>query len=114
MNYLAAILVSSVVILGMYGITSTIEKSNEINNVQESTEEKRTKAVKEIQSIKASVDDSGVMRITNDGSSDTKIIQYRVYDDDGNLLDTFSANDTIKGANEEKISLPLELTEKLK
>lgn len=110
MNVIIPIIIMAIVIFSIVGINNVISNQQKLANVNEKIIEKQLKKIQEAISISGEITDDGTAIITNGGTQDVTIIQYRVYDDDGNFVKSFSVNNTISSNSVSIIDdLPKEL-----
>jgi len=111
MNIIIPIIIMAVTIFSIMGIANIISNQQELADVNEEIIEKQLNKIQETISISGVITDDETAIITNGGTKDITIIQYRVYDDDGVLLDTYSVNSIISSNSE--LTLPIGLSELL-
>jgi len=99
----------AVTIFSIMGINSIISNQQKLADVNEEIIEKQLNKIQETISISGVMTDNGTAIITNAGTKDITIIQYRVYGDNGILLDTYSVNSTIPSNTDSKLTLPIGL-----
>jgi uncharacterized protein YcfL len=98
-----------IAVLGIYTINSSIEAQQELSNTNVDMILQHLEISEESTSVTAeTTDDSDYVIIKNDSKQDITIIQYRIYDDDGSLLATISADDMIGSYTESESSLSIE------
>ena len=113
MNVIIPIIIMAIVIFSIAGINSIISNQQELADVNEKTIEKQLNKIQETISISGVMTDDDTAIITNDGTQDITIIQYRVYNDNGTLLGTYSVNSTVSSNSNSELTLPTELVELL-
>lgn len=111
MNIIIPIIIMAVTIFSIMGITNIISNQQKLADVNEKIIEKQLNKIQETISISGVITNDETAIITNGGTKDIIIIQYRVYDDDGILLDTYSVNSIIPSNSE--LTLPVGLLELL-
>lgn len=106
MNVIIPIIIMAIVIFSIAGINSIISNQQELANVNEEIIEKQLKKIQETISVSGEMTDDGTAIISNDGTQDITIIQYRVYGDNGTLLGTYAVNSTISSHSNSELTLP--------
>lgn len=103
----------AVTIFSIMGINSIISNQQKLADVNEEIIEKQLNKIQETIFISGAMTDDDTAIITNGGTKDITIIQYRVYSDDGMLLGTYSVNSTIPSNSNSELTLPTALVELL-
>ncbi len=111
MIYLGIIIFVSIVTIAMVGMFSIINDGQELSEVNNSVQQKNLEIAVESLSIKGDHTDN-VLKLTNHSNEEIRVIQIRVYDDDGNFVESFSIDETIQGNTELEVTdLPIPLQE---
>lgn len=109
MNYLVILLIVSVVISSILGISSSIDDQQELSQLNDDVAEKQMTRMDEKSSITGTFSKSNV-NLSNLGNEDISVIQIRVYDDNGKFISAHNINNTISGNSKLNISdLPSDL-----
>jgi len=113
-NAIIAIIIMAVTLVSILGITDAVSNQQELSNVNQEVIEKQLEKIQETISLSGEMTSDGITAtIVNDGTQDITIIQYRVYDDDGTLLGTYSVNSTISSNSDTELTLPTGISELL-
>lgn len=110
---LVGIGIMAIVIVGIIGMYSVINNQQEISDVNEIVSENTVKSLQQIKSVSGYVTKDGNVMISNDDNDIVRFIQFRLYDDDGILLDTFSTDEIISSHTEQEIQLSNTMIERL-
>jgi len=112
--YLGIIVFVVIIGLAMVGIFSIIEDGQELSEINISVQEKNNEITSELINIKGTNTNTGSIEFTNTQNEEIKIIQVRVYDDNGEYVGSFEIDEIVSGNSEIEISnLPQELQEML-
>jgi len=110
---LVAVGLITIVIASLVLMNSIIENQQELVEINIIQYEKQNEIATETHSIKGTNTD-GVIQLSNYSNEDIHIIQIRVYDDDGNFVESFDIDSIISGNSELEITdLPTSLQEML-
>ena len=111
---LVAVGLVTIVIASIVLINGSIDKQQELSQINLIQYEKQNEIAAETHSIKGITTKDGSIEFTNSQNEEIHIIQIRVYDDDGNYVESFDVDSIISGNTELEItSLPTELQEML-
>lgn len=113
MNPLIVIGLVSVVIVSLVLINGTIDNQQELSEINISVQQKNNEIAIETISIKGD-HTNGILKLSNLSNEEIKVIQIRVYDSNGDFVESFEINEIIQGNTELEITnLPISLQEML-
>jgi hypothetical protein len=78
----------------MYG---TLEDQQNLTEITNKVMKQQERAITDITSLEAITTDDGSIKFKNSGNSEVKIVQIRVYDDDGNFVRSFPIDFDVAG-----------------
>jgi len=113
---LVAIGLITIVIASLVLINGSIQNQQELSQINLENHKKQNEIAAETNNIKA-VKTDGTIEFTNYSNEEIHIIQIRVYDDDGNYVESFDVSEIISGNTKLEIipdNLPTELQEMLR
>lgn len=97
--------------ISLTAMTSVTMNQQEIAKVDREIVEKQTQTITEIETVSAIPTELGNAEINNQNNEDVRIIQIRVYDDDGNIVGTYPMDQVIQGNAVGELILPAEVQE---
>jgi len=100
MNYLVIIVFTSIIGIGMAGIFSIINHGQELSEINNTVQLKNTEIAVETLSIKGEIVDGntdGTITLSNLSNQEIRVIQIRVYGDDGEFVKSFDIDYMING-----------------
>ena len=112
---LVAIGLVTIVIASLVLINGSIDNQQELVEINLIQYEMYNEIATETNNIKG-VNTDGIIQLSNTSNEEIKVIQIRVYDDDGNYVESFDIDEIISGNVQLEISpenLPVELQEML-
>ena len=113
---LVAIGLVTIVVVSLVMINSSIDNQQELVEINIENYEMYNEIAAETNNIKAVKTDFGGIEFSNTSNEEIEIIQIRVYDDDGNYVESFDVDEIILGNTEiiiENTDLPISLQEML-
>ncbi len=112
---LVAIGLITIVIASLVLINGSIDNQQELAEINHTIQQKNQEITSELINIKGDII-NGSIELTNSQNEEIHIIQIRVYDDDGNYVESFDVSEIILGNTKLEIlpdSLPIILQEML-
>jgi len=110
---LVAIGLVTIVIASLVLINGSIDNQQELSQINLENYEMYNEIATETNNIKA-IKTDGVIELSNTSNEEIKVIQIRVYDDDGNYVESFEIDSIIYGNTKSEITdLPIPLREML-
>ncbi len=112
---LVAIGLITIVIASLVLINNSIQNQQELAEINYIVQQKNQEITSELINIKGDITD-GTIILSNTSNEEIKVIQIRVYDDDGNYVESFDVSEIILGNTKLEIlpdSLPILLQEML-
>jgi len=107
---LVAIGLITIVVASLVLINDSISSQQELAQINSIVQQKNNEIAAETNNIKAIKTDFGGIEFSNTSNEEIKIIQIRVYDDDGNYVESFDVDEIISGNTQLEITdLPVEL-----
>ncbi len=111
---LVAIGLITIVIASLVLINGSIDNQQELAEINNIVQQKNQEITSELINIKGGITNTGSIEFSNSQNEEIHIIQIRVYDDDGNYVESFDVDSIISGNTKLEISsLPTELQEML-
>ena len=112
---LLAIGLVTIVVASLVMINSSIDNQQELVEINIENYEMYNEIAAETNNIKA-IKTDGTIEFSNTSNEEISIIQIRVYDDDGNYVESFDVDEIIPGNTEllEISDLPISLQEMLR
>jgi len=111
---LVAIGLVTIVVASLVLINDSISSQQELAEINSIVQQKNNEIAAETNNIKAIKTDFGGIEFSNTSNEEIHIIQIRVYDDDGNYVESFDVDEIILGNTELEITdLPISLQEML-
>ena len=114
---LVAIGLITIVVASLVLINDSIQNQQELVEINIIQYEKQNEIAVETNNIKAIKTDFGGIEFSNTSNEEIHIIQIRVYDDNGNYVESFDVDEIILGNSEiiiENTDLPISLQVMLK
>ncbi len=112
---LVAIGLITIVVASLVLINSTIQDQQELSDINISVQQKNTEIAAETLSIKGMKTDLGSIQFTNSQNEEIQIIQVRVYDDNGDYVESFDVDSIIYGNTKLEVTdFPISLQEMLR
>ena len=109
---LVGIGIMSIIIVGIAGMYSVIDHQQEISEINTIVQEKNIERESELLNIKGVITNTGNIEFSNSQNEDIKIIQIRVYDSEGDFVESFDIDVIANGHTYSEISdLPISLQE---
>ena len=102
---LVAIGIITIVVASLVLINGSISNQQELVEINLENYEKQNEIAAEIHSIKGDITKDGSIEFTNYSNEEIHVIQIRVYDDDGNYVESFDINEIISGNTELEITV---------
>ena len=104
-----AIGIVGIVVVSVLFIGSTLQESQELNTIEDKNHDLKVTILNEISGIEGTIETDEIF-FENLSNEEIDIIQIRVYDDNGDYVESFDLNYTVPGnSNSNFTGIPLDL-----
>jgi len=110
-QYLIIIIMMAIVTTSLALIKASIDDQQELQEINQVMSQNKFTQMSEFSGVSGiiNLDVSDNILIQNSINEDVVVIQIRVYDDDGNFVESFPMNQTISGNSEQFLNVTSEL-----